>query len=1382
MTDFTEATAPVYRAKSFKGYFVPKVENADIDLTFTTTGDGGFTRLLIKDDNDDVISNTSLMFGRNPETIIIQPNGSGNNNDTYISQNASGTNYGNATTFSVGHTQEENGKEINDYDIRAILKFDLTSVINEYIAGATLTLTGISDQNDQTLTLYRCGQDNWTELGATWSTYNGTNIWSAGDPTTPSTSINYTGGDATFDITELVIDAIENRAGILNMVLDGGTDLGYVLATFASFENVTAASRPKITIHTATALTITINDSNMSNPTPWYVEATSSRNAYVDVKVEGPGDATPILFGADKTATYNLKYWAIGTPVAQFTADDTTGEAPFTIQFTDQSTNTPNTWSWNFGDGNTSTEQNPTHTYTTSGTYTVTLTASSPAGSDAEVKNNYITITDILDDAPLWGLDYDPMAELMNRGEGNKSAAAAGLPGVLARNPMLVKAPDGSILFLCHSASGFTNGGHGLTFAIRSKRSTDNGLTWSDPVDIYNYANFSPDNSWFQLSGVVVDEVGIDDDTPAIIVFGTKGDTTDQHHKNYIFRSEDNGQTWSAATEITSQIVNPSAVTRNVAGVDTGANTVTTSVIHSYSVGQAITFATSGTLPSPLVAGRTYFARVSNSVIFFVHETYDDAQAATNTIDLTTSGTGFHTVTTQWSWNIPTGIGIQLSDNSSNPGRLIVPCNHRSRGFNSNDTYYGPVTGHFIYSDDGGLNWDVLGVLPTEYTEEMTVIETSTADKLYANIKAGTGSYRNYATSINGGVNWSLANTDIDLEQLPAPGQLVRLNNDTIVLATTRDTSGLVHKAISLYTSADDGDTWVFVKTLFYRYAENCSILPLNDNHILLAFENSSSDLTNATPASNFEDTAYQSISLVKINKVWLDDTIPNVAEWFFNEETTGVRVNPYSPAIIDYGGRLNAKAVSYSATNTGLYTSNGIELTDANNDAIILSPDLGELFTNDPFTIEVEATIGVGENGMLISNRTSMGISLEVITNVLVATLSDGTFTTTSTGVTAVNDGVRRCYAVVRDKDVTNRLYIYIDGVLESGHAADTCGNVNMNNSLYLGQNYLFGSQLVATFHSCRITNDAVAALDLQVAPRTKITPHEFRNYTAPTPPAFVPTDLTDLETWLFASVDGGEAAFADSQWSLSYKLPYYSGAKISSYRDKSPNKYFFNILETAWIEYVTDSTIGPHYRPYFESTTPSNANLILKRDAASVYDFIPGGTFAIGMAVKINSMVGGGSQIVLDTQDASSANAGFHIYIDSNRKPGINVGGGAGAFNYAFTAATAMTVGDWYFLLYVGRGVGTGLDLYIGHYTNGVYDPDSPTIPTLTKYTSTNMTAPALTTNANPLTIGAKASDGTAPSDIYLKNIVIYSEVTQFATGNTINQDQLCAFNLYA
>ncbi|MFA4853060.1 MAG: M43 family zinc metalloprotease, partial [Bacteroidales bacterium] len=67
-------------------------------------------------------------------------------------------------------------------------------------------------------------------------------------------------------------------------------------------------------------------------------------------------------------------------PVAAFTWTPTSPVVNTSVQFTDQSTNTPTSWAWDFGDGGISTIQTPTHTYTATGTKNVCLTATNSLG------------------------------------------------------------------------------------------------------------------------------------------------------------------------------------------------------------------------------------------------------------------------------------------------------------------------------------------------------------------------------------------------------------------------------------------------------------------------------------------------------------------------------------------------------------------------------------------------------------------------------------------------------------------------------------------------------------------------------------------------------------------------------------------------------------------------------------------------------------------------------------------------------------------------------------------------------------------------------------------------------------------------------------------
>lgn len=79
-------------------------------------------------------------------------------------------------------------------------------------------------------------------------------------------------------------------------------------------------------------------------------------------------------------------------PVAAFRADTTSGSAPLTVQFHDESTGTITSRAWDFNnDGITdSTLENPSHSFTT-GTYSVKLTVNGPDGSDTELKADFVT-------------------------------------------------------------------------------------------------------------------------------------------------------------------------------------------------------------------------------------------------------------------------------------------------------------------------------------------------------------------------------------------------------------------------------------------------------------------------------------------------------------------------------------------------------------------------------------------------------------------------------------------------------------------------------------------------------------------------------------------------------------------------------------------------------------------------------------------------------------------------------------------------------------------------------------------------------------------------------------------------------------------------------
>ena len=109
----------------------------------------------------------------------------------------------------------------------------------------------------------------------------------------------------------------------------------------------------------------------------------------------GPDGALYVLdygtgwFGGDaNSALYRYDYVGTGgnrAPIANATANPTSGAAPLTVQFSSAGSSDPDgsaiTYSWAFGDGTTSTAANPTKTYSTNGTYNATLTVRDPQGA-----------------------------------------------------------------------------------------------------------------------------------------------------------------------------------------------------------------------------------------------------------------------------------------------------------------------------------------------------------------------------------------------------------------------------------------------------------------------------------------------------------------------------------------------------------------------------------------------------------------------------------------------------------------------------------------------------------------------------------------------------------------------------------------------------------------------------------------------------------------------------------------------------------------------------------------------------------------------------------------------------------------------------------------
>ena len=150
-------------------------------------------------------------------------------------------------------------------------------------------------------------------------------------------------------------------------------------------------------------LTVNFTDSSTNSPTSWswnFGDSGASSAQHPSHQYTSAGTYTVSLRATnaagydDESKTNYITVTAPQPPVANFSGNPTTGNAPLTVAFTDLSTGNPTSWSWSFGDGGNSGAQHPSHTYNNVGTYTVSLTATNAQGSDTETKPDYITVSD----------------------------------------------------------------------------------------------------------------------------------------------------------------------------------------------------------------------------------------------------------------------------------------------------------------------------------------------------------------------------------------------------------------------------------------------------------------------------------------------------------------------------------------------------------------------------------------------------------------------------------------------------------------------------------------------------------------------------------------------------------------------------------------------------------------------------------------------------------------------------------------------------------------------------------------------------------------------------------------------------------------------------
>jgi len=116
-----------------------------------------------------------------------------------------------------------------------------------------------------------------------------------------------------------------------------------------------------------------------------------------DNKISGVGNAILLISDANWPVYYTVGNRSLNlAPIANFTVDIKSGNAPLSVKFLDLSVNKPTSWSWSFQGGTPSTSnlQNPMVTYNSPGIYQVSLTCYNSTGNNTLTKTGYISVSE----------------------------------------------------------------------------------------------------------------------------------------------------------------------------------------------------------------------------------------------------------------------------------------------------------------------------------------------------------------------------------------------------------------------------------------------------------------------------------------------------------------------------------------------------------------------------------------------------------------------------------------------------------------------------------------------------------------------------------------------------------------------------------------------------------------------------------------------------------------------------------------------------------------------------------------------------------------------------------------------------------------------------
>ncbi|MGV8076726.1 MAG: PKD domain-containing protein [Methanosarcina sp.] len=198
---------------------------------------------------------------------------------------------------------------------------------------------------------------------------------------------------------------VYNKSGLYSVTLTASNENGSNALTKSSYIAVSSVLNTPVSKFSASPtsgkvpLTVNFTDESAGSPTSWkwtFGDGNSSTERNPVHTYNKTGLYSVALTASNESGSNVLTktgYIAVSNSlVAAFSAIPTSGSAPLSVSFTDNSTGSPASWKWIFGDGTNSTEKNPVHVYNKTGKYTISLTVNNPGSSSTETRSRYIAV------------------------------------------------------------------------------------------------------------------------------------------------------------------------------------------------------------------------------------------------------------------------------------------------------------------------------------------------------------------------------------------------------------------------------------------------------------------------------------------------------------------------------------------------------------------------------------------------------------------------------------------------------------------------------------------------------------------------------------------------------------------------------------------------------------------------------------------------------------------------------------------------------------------------------------------------------------------------------------------------------------------------------